>query len=112
MREAIGGAADVALGVIGVGRWGRHWARVCNDVLGGRLVALCDSNPARRPDLPAAAQSAAWYSSAEQMVAEADLDAVVIATPTTSHAPLALLALDRGRHVLVEKPLAANELEA
>lgn len=46
------------------------------------------------------------------MVAEVDLDAVVIATPTTSHAPLALLALERGRHVLVEKPLAANELEA
>jgi predicted dehydrogenase len=112
MREAIGGAADVALGVIGVGRWGRHWARVCNDVVGGRLVAVCDSNPARRADLPAAAHSAAWFSSAEQMVREVDLDAVVIATPTTSHAPLAILALEVGRHVLVEKPLAGSVIEA
>ena len=46
------------------------------------------------------------------MLAEADLDAVVIAAPTTSHLPLALAAIERGIAVLVEKPLAATPAEA
>ena len=46
------------------------------------------------------------------MLAEADLDAVVIAAPTTSHLPLALAAIERGCAVLVEKPLAATPAEA
>lgn len=103
---------ELALGVVGVGRWGRHWARVCTDVAGGRLVALCDANPARRSELAGAASEVPWFTSAEQMVANVALDAVVIATPARSHAPLALMALDRGCHVLVEKPLAATEAEA
>lgn len=101
----------MALGVVGVGRWGRHWARVCTDLVGGRLVALCDSNPARPTELEAS-QHVPWFTSARQMVAELKLDAVVIATPARSHAPLALMALDRGCHVLVEKPLAASEAAA
>jgi len=103
---------ELALGVVGVGRWGRHWARVCTDVIGGRLVAVCDSNPAQRTELPVQAGQVPWFTSAEQMVAEVELDGVVIATPARSHATLALMALDRGRHVLVEKPLAASEAEA
>ncbi len=46
------------------------------------------------------------------MIAEADLDAVVIAAPTTAHLPLALAAIERGLAVLVEKPLAATVDEA
>jgi UDP-N-acetylglucosamine 3-dehydrogenase len=46
------------------------------------------------------------------MLSEAELDAVVIASPTTSHHPLTLAALDRGLAVLVEKPLAASPDEA
>lgn len=103
---------ELALGVVGVGRWGRHWARVCSDVSGGRLVAVCDANPARRSELPAVSGNIPWFSSAEQMLTEVPLDAVVIATPARSHAPLALMALERGCHVLVEKPLAASEADA
>ncbi|HXI80300.1 MAG TPA: Gfo/Idh/MocA family oxidoreductase, partial [Verrucomicrobiae bacterium] len=46
------------------------------------------------------------------MIAEADLDAVVIAAPTTAHVPLALAAIEQGIAVLVEKPLAATTDEA
>lgn len=109
---SLAGGPELCLGVVGVGRWGRHWARVCTDVMGGRLVALCDSNPARPSELPAVAGGVPWFTSAEQMLEEVTLDAVVIATPARSHAPLALTALDRGCHVLVEKPLAASEADA
>lgn len=112
MQEATARGPELALGVVGVGRWGRHWARVCTDVVGARLVAVCDSNPAQRTELPARAGQAPWFTSADQMVAEVQLDGLVIATPARSHATLALMALDRGRHVLVEKPLAASEAEA
>lgn len=104
--------AELALGVIGVGRWGRHWARVCTGVAGGRLVALCDADPGRSKEIAAASDHVPWFTSAERMMDQVQLDAVVIATPARSHAPLALLALDRGRHVLVEKPLAPSEADA
>lgn len=114
MQEGVCAArgAELALGVVGVGRWGRHWARVCTDVVGGRLVALCDADVTRRGELAGGAQEVPWFTSAEQMVEAGQLDALVIATPARSHASLALMALDRGCHVLVEKPLAASEAEA
>lgn len=75
-------------------------------------MALCDADPARRLDLAGAPENVPWFTSAEQMLERGQLDAVVIATPVRSHAPLALMALDRGCHVLVEKPLAASEVDA
>src|SRR6187402_3609171 len=65
MQEATARGPELALGVVGVGRWGRHWARVCTDVTGGRLVAVCDSNPAQRTELPARAGQVPWFTSAE-----------------------------------------------
>jgi UDP-N-acetylglucosamine 3-dehydrogenase len=60
----------------------------------------------------AATAGAQAYAEPLAMLAEAELDAVVIASPTTTHHPLALAALDRGIAVLVEKPLAATPREA
>lgn len=112
MQGSVAAAGELTLGVVGVGRWGRHWARVCNELQGARLGALCDVEPGRRDDLAPSFLGVPWFESLELMLGRSKLDAVVVATPTSSHASIALGALEAGRHVLVEKPLAATVREA
>jgi predicted dehydrogenase len=82
------------------------------------VAAVCDADPARL-DLSAAVAGnidfgdahaglgrVAGYDDFDTMLAEADLDAVILATPTDSHPALAVAALDAGLHVLCEKPIA------
>jgi UDP-N-acetylglucosamine 3-dehydrogenase len=90
---------------------GRNHLRVLRARPGCRLVAVADPVP----EVLAAATSggpdgpdAVGYAEPLAMIAEADLDAVVLAAPTTSHRSLALAAIERGLAVLIEKPLAAS----
>ena len=76
-----------------------------------RLAAVADPDPVAL-ETATADTGAQAYEEPMAMLAEADLDAVVVAAPTTSHLPLALAAIDRGIAVLVEKPLAATPAEA
>ncbi len=105
---------ELALGVVGAGRWGRHWVRVASELSGARLAAVCDADPSRRAQLVPAGQQAAWFGSFGELLDQkrVRVDALIIATPTSSHATLALAALDAERHVLVEKPLAASLRDA
>jgi predicted dehydrogenase len=74
------------------------------------LVGVTDLNPARR----GAAESLGlrWYADGESLLADNEIDAVVVATNNTTHAPLARAALERGRHVFVEKPMATQSADA
>jgi UDP-N-acetylglucosamine 3-dehydrogenase len=105
------GDRELRVGLIGLGSMGRNHLRVLGLADGTRLVAVAD------PDadaLAAAAASSGAQAFAEPLalIAEAELDAVVIAAPTTTHLPLALAAIERRIAVLVEKPLAATPAEA
>lgn len=91
------------VGVIGVGSLGFHHARILRDLPGARLVGIHDSNSAR------AAEVASELG--VQVIEERDrlldaVDALVIAVPTTAHEEVALAAIERGAHVLIEKPIA------
>jgi len=105
------GEREVRVGLAGLGSMGRNHLRILSGRSDLRLAAVADPMPAA---LAAAADQTGAQGFAEPlaMVAEADLDAVVIAAPTTAHVPLALAAIDRGVAVLVEKPLAATIDEA
>ncbi len=102
----------VRVGVVGYGYWGPNLARNFADVEGGTLAAVCDE----RPDKQALARSrhpGTWVvGSFDELLSSPDIDAVVLATPVSTHAPLALRALRAGKHVLVEKPLAGNAADA
>jgi predicted dehydrogenase len=74
------------------------------------LVGAVDINSAREAAVEA--MGLKWYENAEAVFADPSVDAVFIATNNRSHAPLAAAALRAGKHVLVEKPLAANSDEA
>lgn len=103
------GAARIRMGVIGVGHLGRHHARL--------LAAMDDVELAGVVDLDAArAQAAVEGTTAQASSTAGDLlgrvDAVTVAVPTVDHLSVARPFLERGVHVLVEKPMAATLDEA
>lgn len=98
--------------VVGAGRAGMVHARnFAAGVPGARLAGLADPSA----EALASAQGelgCATFDNPEAMVADDAFDAVVIASPTPTHAGLAVAAIDAGKHVLSEKPLASNLDEA
>lgn len=101
----------VRLGMIGLGNMGTSHSRSLVDgkVPGLELTAIADCRPERRDwakaNLP---QPIAWYDSADDLIDRADVDAVLIAVPHYGHVPLGIRALERGLHVMCEKPIAVS----
>lgn len=95
----------VRVGVIGVGVLGQHHARLYRECPDSELVGIYDSNPASSQTAAAEFETTAFATIDELVDA---VDAVSVAVPTTLHHAIATDLLQRGCHVLVEKPLAAT----
>ena len=102
----------VRVGLVGYGYWGTNLARNVAELPAFELVAVADERPARREVIARRFSRAEAVESADALLARPDLDAVILATPVSSHYPLARQAIERGLHVLVEKPLAGSVAEA
>lgn len=100
------------MGVAGLGRigWAFHCKRLA-DHPEWILAAVADTEPARRQEAVDTFHCAAFADFAE-MCARGQLDAVVIATPTHLHEAMVMTALERGLHILLEKPMAPTYAEA
>ena len=109
--QPIGPGGVARVGLIGLGTMGRNHLRLLSARDDARLVAVADPVPDALA-IASEASGAQAYAEPLAMLAEAELDAVVIAAPTTTHHPLAQAAIERGIAVLVEKPLAATPNEA
>ncbi|MCS7123986.1 MAG: Gfo/Idh/MocA family oxidoreductase [Candidatus Bathyarchaeota archaeon] len=101
----------VGVGVIGAGFWGKNHARVFSELEETELLAVCDINVERAKSV-AKQFNVKAYTKAGEMLKRRDIDAVSICTWSTSLAKEALKALKAGKHVLVEKPMAANSKQA
>ena len=77
-----------------------------------RVVALCDSDPAVLARASAQTEVGTTFTDYRQVLQHPGVDAVVIATPNFTHAPIALAAFGAGKHVLCEKPLAMSRAES
>ena len=91
--------------LVGAGYWGPNLARVMSQSPKCDFVAICDSNPRNLESIIGRYPAVKGYSSFVDLLAT-DVDAIVIATPISTHYELAKLALMAGKHVFVEKPLA------
>jgi predicted dehydrogenase len=96
------------LGLLGCGSFGAFLADAIAGTPTAELAAVADSRKDLAVRLAAAHPSAAIESGLDGLLADRDVDVVVIATPPWTHATLAVQALRAGRHVLVEKPLAID----
>ena len=97
--------------VIGTGFWGKNHARVYNEIEETDLLAVCDID-ADRAKAVAEQYGAKSYSNLRKMLQDKNIDLVSVCTWSTSLAKVAAEAAKAGKHVLVEKPMAANVKEA
>jgi UDP-N-acetylglucosamine 3-dehydrogenase len=101
----------LGVAVIGTGFWGRNHARVFKELEETELLAVDDIN-AERAKMVAKQFGVDAYTDTEEMLKREDIEAVSICTWSTNLAEEALKALNAGKHVLVEKPMAANVRQA
>ncbi len=102
----------IGIGVIGYGYWGPNLVRNMMETPGVVVRSICDASPAQRARAAARCPSARTLADPQELIADPSIDAVVIATPVTTHFELAAKALEAGKHVLVSKPMTATVDEA
>ncbi|MBL0374266.1 Gfo/Idh/MocA family oxidoreductase [Rhizobium sp. KVB221] len=101
---------ELKVGVIGLGEVGRHQVNGVLAASGAKLFAVADFNP-ELVSKTSEATGARGYATAEALIADADVEAVVICVPHKFHAGLCLKALEAGKHVFVEKPVTVTTVE-
>lgn len=102
----------IRIGVIGYGYWGPNLVRNFMEARGSTVVAVCDLRPERLAQLQVRYPSIKLVNDWKALLADNSLDAIAIATPVSSHFELGMAALCAGKHVFIEKPLAANSEQA
>jgi predicted dehydrogenase len=102
----------IGIGVIGYGYWGPNLVRNFMDVPGATVLAVSDLEPERLAQVNARYPSIRTTTDYRELLTNKRVDAIVIATPVASHFELGLRAFEAGKHVLLEKPLAASSQEA
>lgn len=98
----------VGIGIVGYGYWGPNLVRNFSQVQGARVVAVCDQSPERRAQVAQVYPAVKTYADVRDMLNDAAVDAVAVATPVSSHFALSMQALQAGKHVFVEKPFTAT----
>ena len=99
---------SIRIGIIGAGFIGRVHARFFGEAEGAEVVGITDASSeladaaAKQYEIPRV------FASASELIGSSDVDAVVVAVPNMAHAELTVAALEAGKHVLCEKPMALN----
>lgn len=94
------------IAVVGAGYWGPNLARNFRTSADWNLAAICDLDIDRAQHVADQIGGAPVTSSLDEVLADPAVDAIAIATPARTHHPIVLAALEAGKHVMVEKPLA------
>ncbi len=101
----------LGVAVVGTGFWGKNHARAYKELESTNLKAICDMN-AERAQAIAKQFGVKAYTDSKEMLKDKEIEAVSICTWSTVLAQEALNALEAGKHVLVEKPMAADSKQA
>ena len=98
--------------VVGLGYWGPNLVRNLHEVEDAEVAWICDLNPNALEVIGRRYPAVRRTTNVDDVLSDASVEAIAIATPVTTHSPLATAALEAGKHVFVEKPLAASSAEA
>lgn len=104
-------SAPVRLAVVGLGYWGPNLVRNLAELPEADLAYVCDFREDALSAIGRRYPAVVRTTSFDEVLADPDVDGVAIATPVSTHYELARTALEEGKHVLVEKPLAASSRE-
>ncbi|SHE10737.1 Inositol 2-dehydrogenase [Chlamydia abortus] len=102
---------SVKIGVIGLGRFGRLHLKVFSQIDGAEIAAVCDLDRELTKRIAGEYPASRDYASPEDLIRDDGLDVVDIVTDEATHGRLVILALQHGKHVFVEKPLALTSEE-
>src|SRR5258705_1830877 len=105
------GAGTLRAGIIGTGFIGRAHARSAR-LAGGLVAGVAASSPERAVAAAEELSVQRAFASAQELIADDDIDVVHVCTPNHLHVPLTLAALQAGKHVVCEKPLALSAADA
>jgi predicted dehydrogenase len=108
-RASTNVTGGITVGLVGLGYWGPNLARNFDHL--AELAWLCDTDDGNHGTFAARYPRARLTADYAAMLADPELDAVVVATPVPTHYALAKQALEAGKHVLVEKPPAMKGAE-
>ena len=97
---------EIAAAVVGAGYWGANLIRVLQNTNGMWLRTVCDERPEVLQEVKRRAPQVALAPSYAQVLRDPNIEAVLLATPPATHYQLAYAALEAGKHVWIEKPLA------
>lgn len=103
-------SSPVKTAIVGLGTIGSVHAELCASSVTSKVTVVCDTS-SNRAQAVAAATGSDWEVDYRRVLERRDVDAVIIATPTHLHAPVAIEALEAGKSVGIEKPLARNVAE-
>jgi predicted dehydrogenase len=103
--------SNLKIAVVGYGYWGQNLLRNFFDLENGDVVMLCDFDARALSKAKRRYPSIELTQSYSEVLADPRIDAVVLATPVSTHYPFAKQALQAGKHVLVEKPLAQSTVQ-
>lgn len=98
----------IRLGICGFGYWGPTLLRAFSVAPGFHVTAISDPNPDAQSKMRELRPSAMIFADGIELIDSPEVDAVAIATPVSTHCALALHALKREKHVLLEKPMCAS----
>ncbi|MFM9124767.1 MAG: Gfo/Idh/MocA family protein [Actinomycetota bacterium] len=101
-----GSDAPVRVGIVGLGYWGPNIARALASTPGCELAWACDLDAGNRARLEGRYPGTVLTDRFEDLLEDAALDAVVVATGAPSHHAIGMRVLEAGKHAFVEKPLA------
>jgi predicted dehydrogenase len=110
--ERISGATMIGISVVGYGYWGPNLVRNLWDTPGARLISVCDVRKERLAGVQSRYPAVEVTDDYGDLLRDQRVQAVAIATPVSSHFDLAMRALQAGKHVFVEKPMAATADQA
>ncbi len=106
------GFAPVRIAVVGLGYWGPNLVRNLHELPDAELAAACDLRSDMLEKVSRRYPGVPVTQSFKQILDDESIEAVCIATPVPTHHPLALAALNAGKNVFIEKPLAASADQA
>lgn len=103
----------LGVGVIGLGRLGNSYAKYFNGRIGGaQLVAVSDVNQETAMSVAAELGVSKRYTGYEDLISDAEVEAVVIVSPTSTHKEIVVAAANHGKAIFCEKPLSISLAEA